>query len=206
MHLRLAAVALTLAACGPKPDTADDTGTGTGAQTSSGSTSTGPTATTGSTSSTPSSTTDAPTLTTGQDPPGTTTGDPDVCPGPNNHLDDGDCFCDPGYLWCNLDDPDDLSCCEDIPTTAAAATTAGESTAPAETSATTGAPCPPDYPGFCQDATNLESCVRGELVTTDCAKACIAGDIDGETHDGGFCLMSRQSSTCACCDADACPP
>jgi hypothetical protein len=36
-----------------------------------------------------------------------------TCPDPNSHLDFGQCFCDPGYTWCNPADNDDLSCCFD---------------------------------------------------------------------------------------------
>jgi hypothetical protein len=187
MHLR-AAVALTLAACGPRTDAGDDTG----ALTSDTGTSVG---TTTGAATTMSPTTDALPGTTEPDPAvtstgATTTGAPDACPDPNSFFSNGQCFCEVGYTWCSPDNDLDLTCCEEVTTM----------------SATTDAPCPPDHPGVCLDEKNLETCVRGELVTIDCAKACVAGEIDGEKHDGGFCLLSRLSSTCACCDGDACPP
>lgn len=37
----------------------------------------------------------------------------DSCPGDNIRYDDGECFCDIGYDWCNEDDLNDLTCCVD---------------------------------------------------------------------------------------------
>lgn len=68
-----------------------------------------------------------------------------------------------------------------------------------------GTACEADQPGFCIDVAVLQACQHGKLADTDCVKACMAGEIDGMVHDGGFCMMTRQSSTCECCDAGECP-
>lgn len=57
-----------------------------------------------------------------------------------------------------------------------------------------------DNPGFCTSATVLQSCLHGKLADTDCLAACKAGEIDGVKYESGFCLQSRISPKCMCCN------
>lgn len=57
-----------------------------------------------------------------------------------------------------------------------------------------------DDPGFCTSATVLQSCLHGKLADTDCLAACKAGEIDGIKYETGFCLQSRISPKCMCCN------
>lgn len=57
-----------------------------------------------------------------------------------------------------------------------------------------------DDPGFCTSATVLQSCLHGKLADTDCLTACMAGEIDGIKYESGFCLQSRISPKCMCCN------
>ncbi len=68
-----------------------------------------------------------------------------------------------------------------------------------------GTDCAADDPGFCTDMNIVQSCVYGRLADTDCPAVCKAGEFDGVVHDGGYCVQSRISSHCECCDAPDCP-
>ena len=68
-----------------------------------------------------------------------------------------------------------------------------------------GTDCAADDPGFCTDMNVVQSCVYGRLADTDCPAVCKAGELDGVAHDGGYCVQSRISSHCECCDAPNCP-
>ncbi len=68
-----------------------------------------------------------------------------------------------------------------------------------------GTACVADDPAFCTDVTILQACTFGKLAEIDCVAACKAGEVDGVVHDSGFCVQSRISSSCACCDDPDCP-
>lgn len=267
---------LLIAGCGPKASGAEDGTTG-GATT--GGASTGAATTSGTSTGAVEPTSEGGAVTTGPAP--------SQCPGQNNHVEDDKCFCDPGYLWCDLEDEEDLSCCPDeevttletltTPTTdgpgEAGDSTSGEPVAcdapppdacdPAveavycqqgagctvegsaifwceggswQPNATTtneecaakgddfafgcrtengvvlvecgegpGTACTPEWMGLCIDEKTLEGCKQGKVAHVDCEQACKSGEVDGTRHDSGFCVLSRISAECGCCDGADCP-
>jgi hypothetical protein len=68
-----------------------------------------------------------------------------------------------------------------------------------------GTACTPDDPKFCSDATTLLDCVHAKQTELDCDAACKQGAVDQTEHDGGYCMQSRISSSCTCCDDPDCP-
>lgn len=68
-----------------------------------------------------------------------------------------------------------------------------------------GTACTPDDPKFCSDMTTLLDCKYARLIELDCDAACKNGAIDPMQHDGGYCMQSRISSSCTCCDDPDCP-
>lgn len=68
-----------------------------------------------------------------------------------------------------------------------------------------GTACTPDDPKFCSDMTTLLDCKYAKLIELDCDAACKNGAIDPMQHDGGYCMQSRISSSCTCCDDPDCP-
>lgn len=97
---------LLVVGCGPKTEGGGESAASTSGSSGDAVTTSGTTGITG-TTSVGASTSGEPTGATGA-----TTMPPAQCPDPNSHVEEGSCFCDDGYAWCDPFDPDDLSCCE----------------------------------------------------------------------------------------------
>ncbi|MBL8973062.1 MAG: hypothetical protein JNK56_20930 [Myxococcales bacterium] len=229
--LRLALALASLAACGPRADAADETTTTTTTTTTTGAstlpvvtttdavetTTTAPSTTT--TTTTDPSTTTAPS--TSLDPTGDATTGETACgtPPPTRCDPVADTtYCDSGPA-CELGDSVFYTCEAGLWQPAPAAADAAcqqqghdfafgcVQAAPIELvcGVGPGTDCAADDPGFCTDINIVQSCVHGRLADTDCPAVCKAGEFDGVVHDGGYCMQSRISSHCECCDAPNCP-
>ena len=99
------------------------------------------------------------------------------CPEPNSFLKEGECFCDPGYDWCEPNDAADLRCCVDDDSSSQTNNT------PAQTDTTNSTPATEGTSGGTSGDTTVEPPTTSDSGTTGEPLECVVeasppGDCD----------------------------